>query len=195
MGPHCINLQDLQHCVAYKRIVSCTNNILPCMIHTITKYQCPTCILIPCGPVTPYGDKEMGNDLSPAITWTKLTSYQWGFMPFIRGQFHGNCPWAWSVTFVRGLQLNPHLIWANELNDFYQHSTHVRHADCPIVYFGIVAGVPLWVCGRNLPLQQVTWSGVMSNRPVSQIRAPPGGLSRTSGKLWQDYSNCYMLWT
>ena len=25
------------------------------------------------------------------------------------------------------------------------------------------------------------------NRPVSQIRAPPGGLSRTSGKLWQDY--------
>ena len=33
------------------------------------------------------------------------------------------------------------------------------------------------------------------NRPVSQIRAPPGSLSRTSGKLWQDYSNCYMLWT
>ena len=33
------------------------------------------------------------------------------------------------------------------------------------------------------------------NRPVSQIRAPPGGLSRTSGTLWQDYSNCYMFWT
>ena len=33
------------------------------------------------------------------------------------------------------------------------------------------------------------------SRPISQIRAPPGGLSRTSGKLWQDYSNCYMLWT
>ena len=33
------------------------------------------------------------------------------------------------------------------------------------------------------------------NRPVSQIRAPSGGLSRTSGKLWQDYSNCYMFWT
>ena len=31
--------------------------------------------------------------------------------------------------------------------------------------------------------------------PVSQMRAPPGGLSRTSGKLWQDYSNCYMFWT
>ena len=31
--------------------------------------------------------------------------------------------------------------------------------------------------------------------PVSQIRAPPGGLSRISGKLWQDYSNCYMFWT
>ena len=31
------------------------------------------------------------------------------------------------------------------------------------------------------------------NRPVSQMRAPPGGLSRTSGKLWQDYSNCYMF--
>ena len=35
------------------------------------------------------------------------------------------------------------------------------------------------------------------NRPVSQnlIRAPPGGLSWTSGKLWQDYSNCYMFRT
>ena len=33
------------------------------------------------------------------------------------------------------------------------------------------------------------------HRPISQIRAPPGGLSRTSGKLWQDYSNCYMFWT
>ena len=33
------------------------------------------------------------------------------------------------------------------------------------------------------------------NRPVSQIRAPLGGLSRTSGKLWQDYSNSYMFWT
>ena len=26
------------------------------------------------------------------------------------------------------------------------------------------------------------------NRPVSQMRAPSGGLSRTSRKLWQDYS-------
>ena len=26
----------------------------------------------------------------------------------------------------------------------------------------IVIGVPLWVCGRNLTLQQLTWSGVMS---------------------------------
>ena len=34
-----------------------------------------------------------------------------------------------------------------------------------------------------------------SNRPVSQIWAPSGGLSRTSGKLWQDNSNCYMFWT
>ena len=34
-----------------------------------------------------------------------------------------------------------------------------------------------------------------ANRPVSQIRVPPGGLSWTSGKLWQDYSNCYMFWT
>ena len=32
-------------------------------------------------------------------------------------------------------------------------------------------------------------------RPVSQIRAPPGGLSGTSGKVWQNYSNCYMFWT
>ena len=34
-----------------------------------------------------------------------------------------------------------------------------------------------------------------NKRPVSQIRAPSGGLSPTSGKLWQDYSNCYMFWT
>ena len=34
-----------------------------------------------------------------------------------------------------------------------------------------------------------------SNRPISHIRAPSGGLSRTIGKLWQDYSNCYMFWT
>ena len=31
--------------------------------------------------------------------------------------------------------------------------------------------------------------------PVSQMRAPSGGLSRTSRKLWQDYSSCYMFWT
>ena len=38
------------------------------------------------------------------------------------------------------------------------------------------------------------WTLLIShNRPVSQIRAPSGGLSRTSGKLWQDYSNCYMF--
>ena len=33
------------------------------------------------------------------------------------------------------------------------------------------------------------------NRPVSQMRAPSGGLSRTSRKLWQDYSSCYMFLT
>ena len=33
------------------------------------------------------------------------------------------------------------------------------------------------------------------NRPVSQIRASSGGLSRTTGTLWQDYSNCYMFGT
>ena len=32
-----------------------------------------------------------------------------------------------------------------------------------------------------------------SNRPVSQMRAPSGGLSRTSRKLWQDYSSCYIF--
>ena len=31
------------------------------------------------------------------------------------------------------------------------------------------------------------------NRPVSQIRAPSCGLSRTSRKFWQDYSNCYII--
>ena len=35
----------------------------------------------------------------------------------------------------------------------------------------------------------------MVNRPVSQMRAPLAGLSRTSGELWHDYSNCYMFWT
>ena len=32
-------------------------------------------------------------------------------------------------------------------------------------------------------------------RPVSQMRATLGGLSRTSEKLWQDYLNCYIIWT
>ena len=36
---------------------------------------------------------------------------------------------------------------------------------------------------------------ISRNRPVSQIRATSGGLSWTSWKLWQDYSNCYMSWT
>ena len=31
------------------------------------------------------------------------------------------------------------------------------------------------------------------NRPVSQMQAPLGGLLRTSGKLWQDYSSWYMF--
>ena len=44
-------------------------------------------------------------------------------------------------------------------------------------------------------LPSTTWPSAKCKRPVSQMRAPPGGLSRTSGKLWQDYSNCYMLWT
>ena len=39
------------------------------------------------------------------------------------------------------------------------------------------------------------WNGSDEYRPVSQMRAPLGGSSRTSGKLWQDYSNCYMFWT
>ena len=51
-------------------------------------------------------------------------------------------------------------------------------------------------CGA-LMTQSNIWYYIQycSNRPVSQIRAPPGGLSLTSGKLWQDYSNCYMFWT
>ena len=36
------------------------------------------------------------------------------------------------------------------------------HADCSIVYKDIAEGVPLRLWGRNLPLQQLTWSGVMS---------------------------------
>ena len=36
---------------------------------------------------------------------------------------------------------------------------------------------------------------LLLNRPVSQLQAPSGGLSRTSRKLWQDYSSCYMFWT
>ena len=31
------------------------------------------------------------------------------------------------------------------------------------------------------------------NKPVSPMRASPGGLSWTRGKLWQDYSSCYMF--
>ena len=52
----------------------------------------------------------------------------------------------------------------NWINNFWsqEHDTQVRHADCSISYWWIVEGVPLPVCGRNLPLQQLTWSGVMS---------------------------------
>ena len=42
-------------------------------------------------------------------------------------------------------------------------------------------------------IYQREWTAL--NRPVSQIRAPSGGLSQTSGKLWQDYWNCYRFWT
>ena len=34
---------------------------------------------------------------------------------------------------------------------------------------------------------------LVTNRPVSQMWVPLGGLSRTSGKLWQDYSSRYMF--
>ena len=50
-----------------------------------------------------------------------------------------------------------------------------------------------WFINRIMELYN--WIMESYYRPVSQIRAPSGGLSRTSGKLWQDYSNCYMFWT
>ena len=43
-----------------------------------------------------------------------------------------------------------------------EHDTQFRHADYSIVYWYIAEGVPLRVCGRNLPLEQPVWSGVMS---------------------------------
>ena len=43
-----------------------------------------------------------------------------------------------------------------------EHDIQVRLADCLIVYRLIVEGVPLWTGPRNLPLQQLTWSAVMS---------------------------------
>ena len=46
--------------------------------------------------------------------------------------------------------------WVNNLWS-QEHDTQVRHANCSISYWR----VPL-PCGRNLPLQQLTWSGVMS---------------------------------
>ena len=33
----------------------------------------------------------------------------------------------------------------------------------------------------------------LKNRPVSEMRAPLGGLSRTSGELWQDFLSCCMF--
>ena len=53
--------------------------------------------------------------------------------------------------------------------------------------------ITLYNVNRSLPL--CGWLMISQHGPVSQIRAPPGGLLRTSGKLWQDYSNCYMFWT
>ena len=49
----------------------------------------------------------------------------------------------------------------------------VRNADCSIVYRLIVEGVPLWDCRRNLPLQLLTWSGVMSISFVIRILGCP----------------------
>ena len=53
--------------------------------------------------------------------------------------------------------------------------------------------VNIVACSASIHYPNQCW--VIVNRPVSQIRAPSGGLSRTSGKLWQDYSNCHMFWT
>ena len=45
---------------------------------------------------------------------------------------------------------------------------------------------------RQLNLRPVRVKGWL-NGPVSQMRAPLGGLSRTSRKLWQDYLSCCMF--
>ena len=68
-------------------------------------------------------------------------------------------------------------------------------------FIAVTIDVPLTIYTRadsRFPSSQwetALFCNDVSHRPVSQIRAPPGGLSRTSGKLWQNYSNWYMFWT
>ena len=50
-----------------------------------------------------------------------------------------------------------------------EHYIQVPHANCFIVYKLIVEGVPLWVCGRNLPFQWLTWSGIKSISSIIHI--------------------------
>ena len=80
--------------------------------------------------------------------------------------------WSWWISFPGGsLQIVfvsllglvfPYSMstvqWNNHAFGPQEHDTQVRQVDCSIVYWCIVEGV----CRRNLPLQQLTWSGVMS---------------------------------
>ena len=138
------------------------------------------------------------------IKWKHFPRY-WPFVRGIhwwiprKGQRRGALMFSLICVWING--------WVNnrEAGDLRRYRTHYDVIVMALDELGIKCFSPSWTDGDSQALcvqYQALYdmcmcgsSGPHLNRPVSQIRAPPGGLSRTSGKLWQDYSNCYMFWT
>ena len=77
----------------------------------------------------------------------------------------------------------------NTLRPEQYHGTQVRHADCPILYWSIVEGVSFWVCRRNLPPQQLTWSCVMSISAAIHI------VHLSTEQQWPGKNTLELFWT
>ena len=128
-----------------------------------------------------------------AITWTNDDHVLWCRMASL-GHNELKCHLKLSTMFMMKLEMTllsldmpPKNKWQNFSYDFERSSSNeLQWLDIEIWN---------WKSSPSNGHQGDTPFGEVSNRPVSQIRAPSGGLSRTSRKLWQDYSNCYMFWT
>ena len=108
-------------------------------------------------------------------------------------------PWPFAWTLLRSLVITPESFmmirwWEHSQKGVTDGQTD-RQTDgqtenivCRAAWSHLITNIQIY--GNH----QVSIN-IQCNIPVSQIRAPSGGLSRTSGKLWQDYSNCCMFWT